>query len=132
MKPFSVQFARYSLVGIASNVIGYLMYIGLTKIGVGPKLAMSLLYGVGILQTFLLNKRWTFGHKSAHRSAFARYCIAYGLGYAVNMLALISLVDHMGLQHQWVQAVMILVVAIMLFAAQRYWVFAEESRDDVS
>ena len=123
MKQALTQFSRYAIVGLASNAIGYVLYIALTRLGLGPKLAMSLLYGIGVLQTFLFNKRWTFGHRGAHGSVFARYCFVYGLGYAVNLLALILLVDQAGLQHQWVQGVMILVVAVVLFTAQRYWVF---------
>lgn len=132
MKQALTQFSRYAIVGLASNAIGYVLYIALTRLGLGPKLAMSLLYGIGILQTFLFNKRWTFGHRGAHGSVFARYCFVYGLGYAVNLLALILLVDQAGLQHQWVQGVMILVVAVLLFTAQRYWVFSEELRSDAA
>ena len=72
MKKALTQFSRYAIVGLASNAIGYVLYIGLTRLGLGPKLAMSLLYGIGILQTFLFNKRWTFGHRGAHGSVFAR------------------------------------------------------------
>ena len=130
MKQALTQFSRYAIVGLASNAIGYVLYIALTRLGLGPKLAMSLLYGIGILQTFLFNKRWTFGHRGACGSVFARYCIVYGLGYVVNLLVLILLVDQVGLQHQWVQGVMILIVAVVLFTAQRYWVFPEELRGD--
>ena len=132
MKQALTQFLRYAIVGLASNAIGYVLYIALTRLGLGPKLAMSLLYGVGILQTFLFNKRWTFGHRGAHRSVFARYCFVYGLGYVVNLLALVLFVDQAGLQHQWVQGVMIVVVALLLFTAQRYWVFPDELRSDAT
>ena len=132
MKKTLTQFSRYAIVGLASNAIGYVLYIALTGVGLGPKLSMSLLYGIGILQTFLFNKRWTFGHRGAHRLLFARYCFVYGLGYVVNLLALILLVDQAGLRHQWVQGVMIVVVAVLLFAAQRYWVFSEELRSDAA
>ena len=132
MKQALTQFSRYAIVGLASNAIGYVLYIVLTGVGLGPKLAMSLVYGIGIVQTFLFNKRWTFGHLGAHGSVFARYCFVYGLGYVINLLALILLVDRAGLQHQWVQGAMILVVAVVLFAAQRYWVFPRELRSDAA
>ncbi len=132
MKQALTQFSRYAIVGLASNAIGYVIYIVLTGLGLGPKLAMSVVYGIGILQTFLFNKQWTFGHRGAGGSVFARYCFVYGLGYVINLLALILLVDQAGLQHQWVQGVMILVVAVVLFAAQRYWVFPGELRSDAA
>ena len=132
MKHALLQLVRYAIVGLASNAIGFGLYILLTAFGLGPKLAMSLLYGIGVLQTFLFNKRWTFGHQGAHGPVFVRYCIVYGTGYLVNFLALVVFVDQAGLPHQWVQGVMILMVAVMLFTAQRYWVFAGALRRDAT
>jgi putative flippase GtrA len=126
------QLVRYALVGLASNVTIYATYIALTHLGMGPKLAMSLLYGAGVLLTFVLNRKWSFQFGGAAKPALVRYATAYALGYAINFLALILLVDQAGLPHQWVQGVMILVIAFMLFLAQRYWVFPRGSRGDVA
>lgn len=49
------QFIRYALIGVVSNLVLYLGYIRLTLMGIDPKLAMSLLYGVGVVQTFTFN-----------------------------------------------------------------------------
>ena len=124
------QFVRYAIVGLASNLIGYLLYIVLTRLGLGPKIAMSLLYVVGVLQTFVFNKRWSFRFDGAPKPALVRYATIYALGYVINFLALMIFVDQIGLPHQLVQGVMILVVAVMLFIAQRYWVFPEAIRSD--
>lgn len=117
------QFARYCIVGLGSNLVLYLAYLGLTALGVTPKLAMSLLYVLGVLQTFVFNKRWTFAHRGAHGAAFYRYCTAYATGYLLNLAALYLLVDLQGYPHQIIQAVMIVLLAMMLFAAQKFWVF---------
>jgi putative flippase GtrA len=117
------QFARYALTGLASNLFLYLVYLALTTGGMDPKSSMSLLYALGVAQTFLFNKRWAFRHDGMHGPAFARYCISYGLGYAINLLVLILLVDRMGFPHQLVQGVMVLTLAVMLFLLQKFWVF---------
>lgn len=126
------QFLRYVMVGLASNAIIYATYLVLTRLGIGPKLAMSLLYGVGVLQTFVFNKKWSFRFDGAAAPALVRYATAYALGYVVNLSALMLFVDQMGLPHQWVQVAMIVVVAVMLFLAQRYWVFPQPSRSDAA
>lgn len=131
MKQAATQLARYSLVGLVSNGVGYLLYILLTRLGLGPKFAMSLLYGVGILQTFVFNKKWAFRFDGAATAALIRYATAYAFGYVVNFVALLLLVDRIGLPHQLVQGVMILVVAVMLFLAHRYWVFPQRSSGGV-
>ncbi len=117
------QLIRYALVGLASNLLCYLVYLGLTSAGVSPKLAMSALYAVGVAQTFVFNKRWTFEHDGGQQAAFYRYCVAYGLGYVFNLATLYLLVDRYGFRHQVVQGGMILVLAITLFLAQKFWVF---------
>jgi putative flippase GtrA len=118
-----VQFLRYAVVGLVSNAVLYGAYLALTRAGVEPKLAMTLLYLTGVVQTFAFNKRWSFRHDGLHTAAFARYCAAYAFGYAVNFAALMLLVDRLGHRHELVQAVMVVVLAVMLFLLQKYWVF---------
>lgn len=118
-----IQLSRYALVGLASNTVGFLLYLLLTYAGMGHKTAMTLLYVVGVLQTFYFNRGWSFGHGGRMSTAFARYVIVYALGYVFNLTALTLLVDQWGWAHQWVQGVMIFLLAGMLFLVQRYWVF---------
>ena len=117
------QLLRYAMVGLGSNVILYLAYLLLTGFGLGHKTAMTLLYVVGIFQTFLLNRQWTFGHQGDIRSAFIRYVFIYLLGYLVNFSGLYIFVDVIGFAHQLIQGVMIIIVAVLLFVLQRLWVF---------
>jgi len=119
------QFVRYASVGLVSNLGLYLAYLVLTALGLGPKLAMSLLYAVGVVQTFLINRSWSFGHEGRLRGAFARYVASYAFGYTLNLGVLWLAVDRRGLPHEGVQAVMILALAVMLFLLQKFWVFTE-------
>lgn len=122
------QFARYAFVGLASNLVLYLAYLGLTMLGLGPKTAMSVLYVLGVAQTFLFNRSWSFGHEGGLHSAFARYAASYAFGYLLNLAVLWIAVDRMGMPHQIVQGVMILTLAVMLFLLQKFWVFQEPKR----
>jgi putative flippase GtrA len=117
------EFARYVIVGTGSNVTAYLLYLLLTANGMAHTLAMSLLYGACVLQTFVFNRRWTFGHRGARPAVFFRYCLTYAVGYVLNVLALLVLVDRCGYSHQVVQGVMILCLALAVFLSQKYWVF---------
>jgi len=121
---WQIQFSRYALVGLLSNFAGYLLYLLLTYAGMGPKSAMTLLYIVGVVQSFYFNRGWSFGHQGSSGGAFARYGIAYALGYLLNFGLLWTGVDHLQLPHQLVQAVAIFLVAVCLFLMHRYWVFA--------
>ena len=118
------QLTRYVIVGLVSNAVLYVFYLGLTAAGMGHKLAMTLLYALGVVQTFVFNRRWTFRFRGAVPGAAVRYLAAYAAGYAANFLSLYVFVDRLGVPHQAVQGASILAVAVLIFAMQKYWVFA--------
>ena len=123
MSTWHIQSLRFMVVGLTSNLVLYLLYLVLTALGLGHKTAMTLLYLVGMLQTFIFNKKWTFEHKGIFEFTFIKYVAAYGLGYLLNLFALIFLVDRMQLPHKIVQGIIILVLAVLLFLLQKFWVF---------
>lgn len=124
------QFIRYVVVGLASNAVIYVVYLLLTQLGMGSKLAMSLLYGVGVLQTFVFNKKWSFHFEGSATPALLRYAAVYAVGYIIQFLALMLLVDQLGLPHQLVMGGLILFMALLLFMAQKFWVFRQVSSPD--
>lgn len=115
----------YTLVGIASNLAGYLVYLLLTSLGTTPKISMTLLYGAGAAVGFLGNSKLTFAHNGSLPGAGARFVIAHCIGYFINLAILVLLVDKLEYAHQWAQAIAILVVAAFLFLAFKLYVFRE-------
>ncbi|WP_129640880.1 GtrA family protein [Peristeroidobacter agariperforans] len=118
------QLVRYGLVGLVSNALLYAAYLLLSDAGLGHKLAMSLVYCVGVIITFALNRSWTFRHDAAAVATFWRYVLTYAAGYIFNLVALWLLVDLGRLPHQWAMAALIAVTAVLIFSAQKFWVFA--------
>lgn len=117
------QLVRFGIVGVVSNGALFVLYLVMTRYGIGPKIAMSIAYGIGVAQTFLFNRRWTFRHRGSASAAFVRYCATYGIGYLTNLVTLVILVDLAGWRHQWVQGATILCIAVLVFLLQKYWVF---------
>jgi putative flippase GtrA len=121
-----VQGTRFAIVGIASNLVLYLFYLLITTFGLGYKIAMTLVYVISVTQTFVLNANWTFERRGS-RASPVKYGLAYGACYLINMSALIVLVDRVGLPHQVVQGAMILVIAVVMFLLQKFWVFTSST-----
>lgn len=121
----ATQLFRYGLVGIASNLAGYMLYLLITHFGIQPKVAISFLYPTGAFIGFWGNRKLTFAHKGSLLATGARYIIAHGIGYFINLAFLIVMVDKFGYAHQWVQAVAILIVATFLFVAFKFFVFKQ-------
>ncbi|ODP31235.1 GtrA family protein [Pandoraea sp. ISTKB] len=121
------QIVRFGIVGLVSNVVLYGLYIIATSLGVQHTVAMTAVFTLGVIQTFVFNKRWSFAYRGPGGSAMLRYAIAYVAAYGINLTAMLVLVDVEGFPHRVVQAVMVVVVAIFMFLAQRLWVFRSRS-----
>lgn len=119
------QLVRYFFVGIATNLIGYLIYLMLTAFVLPPKLTMTILYASGAIIGFFGNRHFTFRHKGGARRAAIAYTVVHIGGWAINFAMLSLFFDRLGYPHQIVQAVSIFVVAAYLFVAMRLFVFPE-------
>ena len=119
---FRSQAFRYLQVGLAGNALGYLLYLLLAFLGFYPKVAMSVMYGLGMAVGFVGNWRYTFSKRSGIRHSLPRYLAAHLLGYLVN-LSIHLLGEQLGIPHQLCQAVGIAMVAVLLFVLFRQYVF---------
>lgn len=124
MTQWHLQGIRFMMVGLASNLVLFVLYLLLTSLGMSPKLAMTVLFAMGTMQTFIFNKRWTFAHRGFLQASFFKYVAVYSVAYLLNLTALLVLVDNLGYPHQIVQGVMILSLALMLFLLEKFWVFS--------
>jgi len=124
MRKTLVQFLRYVVVGLLSNAVLFSLYLAFTEAGLSSKISMTLLYLMGVLQTFYFNKRWTFVRRGWSGVEVFRYGMVYGLGYLTNLIGLLVFVDLFGLPHQMVQVLMIVLVSIVVFSIQKFWVFS--------
>ncbi len=118
---------RWGIVGVVSNVLGYLAYLVLTAFGVPPKIAMTGLYACGVAAGFAGNHRWAFQHNDPARRTLPRYLLAHLAGYLLNFAMLWLFHDQLRIAHQLVQAVAIVVVAAVLYLLMRRFVFPQQS-----
>lgn len=126
-RPALFQLFRYGVVGLATNFVGYLVYL-LVTLWVEPKLAVTALYPVGVLVAYFAHARYSFSYRHGKRAALARYLVAQAIGYGVNVLLLYVFSDRLRYPHQAVQAVAIFAVAGVLFLLMRYFVFPAAER----
>ena len=125
-----VQVARYGVVGVVNNFLGYLIYLLVTWLGVDPKVTVSMFYPMAAAIGYFSHAKYSFSHKGRHRVAMPRYVIAHVIGYLTNMALLYIFVDKLLYPHQLVQLVAIIVVAGVLFLLFRYFVFPSRCDTD--
>lgn len=119
------ELARYALVGLVLNAVFYAAYLLLASLLRDAEVAMTLTFSIGILCSFLANRKLTFGHRGDRLRALWRFLVCYGILYLINFVALWFFVRRMGVPHQIVQGCAILVLPLLGFSMQKYWVFFE-------
>jgi len=124
-KIFLRQAIRYGFVGVLSNLLGYLVYLLITFLGIDPKIAISILYPVGATAAYFGHSKYAFSYRGRHGATLLRYAAAHFVGYGVNFAMLYILTDMLKLPHQAVQALAIFVVAGVLFLMFKYFVFPD-------
>ncbi len=121
------QLIRYGLVGAATNLAMYALYLLITYLGVEPKKTMTLLYVVGASIGFIGHRKWSFAHTGNATKAMARYTIAHLSGYLLNLFILLVFVDYFGYTHQVIQGIAIFIIAGFLFLVFKYFVFPKQA-----
>jgi putative flippase GtrA len=120
----SAEFLRFGLVGLATNGAAYSIYLLLTGFGLEPLPALAVTYIYSILQSFFLNRVWSYRNDGPAGPSFFRYCIAYVSCYVLNSFILLVLIEFFFFNHKIVQALCIALAGIGLYFVQKFWVFA--------
>ena len=126
-RKLNVQLFRYAVVGIVSNIFGYLLYFFLTSAGYDPKFTMTALYGAAAIIGFLCNKQLTFSFKGSVLESGIRYGITHLFGYLLNLLIMVIFVDIYKYPHTIIQGIAIFIVAGFLFLCFKFFVFRSMS-----
>jgi putative flippase GtrA len=125
--PHLQKIIRFIMVGLFSNSIGYGVYLLITWLGVPYKIAMTLLYCVGVTMSYIGNRKFTFASTQQVRLTLIKFIVAYAIGYALQYTILHILVVKFLIFHAYAQLCGSIVVAIYLFNMLRFFVFKEHS-----
>lgn len=119
------ELIRFGVVGVAHNLLGYLVYLLITWLGMDPKLAVAILYPLGTAASYFANRHWTFEHKGAVGDSMARYLAMHVVGYSLNLLIIYVGVDLLTYPHQLVQLFAMFVFAMLFFLASKFLIFTD-------
>ena len=122
--PVLVQFVKFGIVGISNTLLTLAIYTLLLKVaGVWYLAASAIGFGVGAVNGFLLNRRWTFRGHVGDALTPVRWTIVQGCGLALNEGLLYLLVHDARLDKLLAQALATGVVTVCTFTANRAWTF---------
>lgn len=115
---------KFLTVGVANTVIGLLIiYAAKWFLQLGDVAANALGYSVGLLISFALHSRWTFGYLGSHLHALAKFLLVALVAYGVNLLTVVIAIQYFNLNSYVAQAMGIPTYTLTSFFANKYFVF---------
>ncbi len=122
------QIVKYYAVGGGVNAVGYLLFLWLVSSGVGHKLAATLLYLLGMLVSFWLNRKLVFDSDVPLQSGLVRLFFMMSVGYIINISMLFLFVDICGYKPGVVQLFSVVVVSIFFYLVNKIFVHRSSSQ----
>lgn len=115
---------RFGLTGLANSAVGWAVIFGGLWAGLGDFAANAAGFGVGLVLSFTLNRRFTFGITGAVGGReVARFLLAFGLAYGANLAVLVAARAVLGEGNAIAQLPAIAVYVLIFFLLSQMFVF---------
>jgi putative flippase GtrA len=122
-----IQFMRFCTVGLVNTAVDCTAFFILTSGGVPYLLAQVLSYSAGVINSFFLNRQWTFQvTRKANSSEFTKFIIVNGFSLLISagLLFILHDVNHLDL---WLSKLAATGGSIVVnYTGSRIWVFAKK------
>jgi putative flippase GtrA len=119
-----LQWLRFIVVGASNTILSWCVYAVLEHVGVHYLLASALAFVLGALNSYVLNRRWTF-HSHGHRvPEAARFAVIQCVGLGIDVGLLYVLTQDAGVHHLIAQALVFPLASTVTFGLSRQWAFA--------
>ena len=123
MRLVLVQWLRFVAVGVSNTLLSTLVFAALFHLGVHYLLASSVAFALGALNSYVLNRRWTFRSHDRRAPELARFACVQIVGLGVDLALLSGLVELAGIPHVVAQVLAFPAASVVMFALSRQWAF---------
>lgn len=119
------QFVMFCLVGLVNTALHALVFVLLFRLlGVHYLAATAAGYSAGVLNSFVLNRRWTFRRTAGNRRReMSRFVVVNLVSLGINVFALHALVAVASLTEEVALLLAIGCSTTANFAGNKYWTF---------
>ena len=119
------QLVKFSLVGVLNTAIQYVVFLVLYRYAGVHYLAASFIgYCAGLLNSYLLNRSWTFHARGGKGSLeFVKFTLVNIVSVSVNVGSLAYLVSNVHLSPEFGQALAIVLSTAVNFTGNKLWTF---------
>ena len=118
---------RFLSVGAANTLLGLLViYSAKWFLHLGDIAANAIGYSVGLVLSFVLNCRWTFGYSGPWQPALAKFAVITLSAYGINLLTVIGAISYFAVNSYVAQAMGIVPYTLTTYLASKYIVFRSD------
>jgi putative flippase GtrA len=122
--PVLRQWVRFTVVGVGNTLLSWCVYAVLVRAGLPYLLASGLAFALGAVNSYVLNRRWTFGSADRHAPQVLRFAVVQGIGLGLNLCLLYALVQGARVHHLVAQLLVFPLASAVTFLLSRHWAFA--------
>jgi putative flippase GtrA len=117
------QFVRFLVVGVANTLITFVVYRLLLAVDVWYLVAAPVAWGVGALNGYVFNSRWTFAARDTTRARLLYVLVTAAGAGASSLLVWVFVGAGLGKVEAFIVAIPL--VTVSTFVANRIWTFAD-------
>lgn len=124
-KKMFAEIIKFGIVGVLNTLIDLTVFIILNKYwGVYSVIAQVVSYSFGFVNSFILNKNWTFNNNSTtNRSELFRFLLINLLSLGITTITIFIFVEKLNLDAILSKMISILISMTCNFIGNKYWVF---------
>ncbi|MDD5615473.1 MAG: GtrA family protein [Candidatus Methanoperedens sp.] len=120
---FEKQISRFIFVGILNTIVGYGAYFILLYLNIYYMLALLISHIIGVTNSFIWNKKWTFQSEGNARREGIKFFSVYGIIFMMNLFILTFFVEGLKLTPQIGQVVALGICTMISYFGHKYWSF---------
>lgn len=119
-----VRFIKFLIVGCINTGITYLCFIILRFIGVSPELSNTIGYVVGVINSFIWNKKWVFNTHNTNvlREAFS-FFIIFLVCFTLQFIIFRFLIYQMNTNEYLAQLISMIIYTVLNYILNRLFSF---------
>ena len=128
IKPFYKLF-KFGIVGVMNTVVDFLVYTLLVSVlGWGLYISQVVSYSCGMLNSYVVNRKWTFSTKNGFFSKeLVRFILLNLSTMLLGMIIIWVCTEHLMLHKLIAKLISTVLVLVINFLVSNFWVFRSKS-----
>lgn len=119
------QFIKYSIVGVSNAIIGFgTMFLLYNFFNVNYILSNTCGYILGLINSFIWNKRWTFRSGKHYSKEILQFFVVFVISYISNLIFLVIFVEIFHINQNIAFILSSTIYVLVGFTANRLWTFS--------